>query len=105
MPMRLKLERSIFKVLTYFDLFNYPISKDEIEFFLDHPASKRDIAFILDQLVEKNCLFQFEEFYSLQDNPELLVRRKKGNLRAKSMLATAYKISKFLYRFPFVRGI
>lgn len=103
--MRLKLERSILKVITYFDLFNYPVSKEEIAFFLDHPASQNDIAFIVDQLVDKQYLFQFDEFYSLQDNPALLERRVKGNLRAKFMLARAHKISRFLYRFPFVRGI
>ena len=103
--MRLKLERSILKVITYFDLFNYPVSKEEIAFFLDHPASSTDISFIIDQLVDKQYLFNFDEFYTLQDNPALLERRVKGNLRAKFLLEKADKISRFLYRFPFVRGI
>ena len=103
--MRVKLERSILKVIAYFDLFNYPVSVDEIEFFLDHRAAKSNIIFIIAQLTEKKYIFKFDGFYSLQNEPALLERRKKGNLRAQSMLTRANKISKFLYKFPFVRGV
>jgi hypothetical protein len=103
--MRLKPVRSILKVLTYFDLFNYPVSAEEIEFFLDHPVSKEELLNILDQLVNNKFIFRLEEFYSLQDNPALRERRKKGNLRARSMLTRANRIARFLYRFPYVRGV
>jgi predicted nucleotidyltransferase len=41
----------------------------------------------------------------MQDNSLLWERRIKGNRNAEQILNTAYKISRILYQFPYVRGI
>jgi predicted nucleotidyltransferase len=101
----MSLENSILKVLVYFDLFNYPVSRKEILYFLEQEAGEEEIADALDELVHAGCIFRHDEFYALHDDYFLAVRRKKGNDRAADMLVTAHRISRFLYRFPFVRGI
>ena len=103
--MQASLERSIVKVLAYFDLFNYPVSEEEILFFLDQPVKRNELMPVLQQLTDAGLLYRLQDYYSLQNDAGLVVRRLKGNRHAQSLLIKAYKISRFLYRFPFVRGV
>jgi len=101
MPMR----SSILKVLAYFDLFNYPVTAGEIRFFLDREVSESQLADNLESLVDDKCLFRTDGFYSLKDDLKLVERRLKGNKHAGDLLLIANRISRFLFQFPYVRGI
>lgn len=103
--MQVSLERSVLKVLAYFDMFNYPLLKEEVHFFLDHEVATDDVESALQQLVGARCIFRHGDFYSLNHDRSLVTRRLKGNHHARNLLTTAYKVSALLYRFPFVRGI
>lgn len=100
-----KTDHSVLKVLTYFDLFDYPLSKEEISFYLDHPLSDTQLSVVLQQLSDEGQIFLHQGFYSLQDKPALTARRKDGNNRAQTLLETGYRVAAFLYRFPYVRGV
>ncbi|HEY6899965.1 MAG TPA: hypothetical protein VI233_04955 [Puia sp.] len=127
MPMRL----SILKVLAYFDLFDYPVTADEILYFLDKEVSAIDLQAALDTLTGEHLLFQLDTsgapraaapnvaapaahretslpgppFYSLRNDPALAARRLRGNHHADQLLKIAARISRQLYRFPYVRGV
>jgi len=103
--MPVQCEQSIIKALAYFDLFNYPLTKDEIFHFLDRPMDPGELKPVLQQLVVDKRIFQLGNFYSLQPDPALCTRRINGNNKAELLIQTAYKVGGFLYRFPFVRGI
>jgi predicted nucleotidyltransferase len=97
--------RSILKVIAYFDVFNYPLKKEEIISFLDAPYTKDQIKEAMFFLLEKEIIFRFDEFFSLQNNYRWIQRRIEGNERAKNQLRTAQKIAAFLFRFPYVRSV
>lgn len=105
MPMRL----SILKVLAYFDLFDYPVTADEILFFLDQEVTASDLQTELAALALENLLFQLDtsavRLFSLRNDPSLATRRLRGNHYADQLLKIAARISRNLYRFPYVRGI
>jgi hypothetical protein len=103
--MPVKLERSILKVLVYFDLFNYPLLQEEIHFFLDQRVTPAYLSQILEQLAASHQIHKQGHFFSLKADAQLPVRRIAGNQHARALLITAYKIGAFLYQFPFVRGI
>lgn len=96
---------SILKVLAYFDLFSYPVSPEEIRFFLDQELPQAELQPWLDRLVTEKVIFRLQSFYSLQDNPLLAARRLKGNHHAGELLRIAEKGSRILFQFPFVTGI
>jgi hypothetical protein len=98
-------ELSIIKALAYFDIFNYPLTPEEIYNFLEKPVEMEVVMATLFQLVEEKRIFRFGSFYSLQSDPALRSRRTTGNHKAEALLKTAYKVGGFLYQFPFVRGI
>ncbi len=103
--MQVELKASILKVLVYFDLFNYPVSKEEIYIFLDSKCAKEDLTADLNTLMHTGYIFKFNEFYTLKNDPGLIKKRLKENNYAQSLLITARKISKFLFAFPYVKGI
>jgi predicted nucleotidyltransferase len=67
--------------------------------------SEADLAGSLNTLLCNKKIFLLDEFYSLQNDRSLAERRKIGNKRATELLAKAEKISKRLYKFPYVRGV
>lgn len=101
----LKIEASILKTLTYFDLFRYPLKVAEIKAFIDLSIPEDKLLASLNDLVLDKRVFILAEFYSLQDDLSLIERRRNGNKRASSLLHKAEKIAKLIYRFPYVRGV
>lgn len=92
-------------MLAYFEMFSYPLLKDEIRLFLDRSIHPGDLDTALEDLVKEARIFRHENFYQLRNEPALINRRKDGNSRAALMLQRARRISGFLYWFPYVRGI
>jgi hypothetical protein len=96
---------SIIKTLLYFDIFNYPLTKDEIRRFLGRNASIEDVEEALKMLVARDFVFQFNEFISIQNNKGNIVRRLKGNEMARKLLPLAKKKAGLIGAFPFVRAV
>ena len=84
------------KALAYFDLFNYPLTKEEIYSFCSHQAHPDEMTLLLQQLVNSRRIFRLGHFYSLQNNYSLHERRIAGNQKASLVLKTGYKISVIL---------
>ena len=101
----MKIEKSILKVLVYFDIFHYPLTAAEIFSFLDQPANKNEFNATIDHLVNLQKIFRLDEFYSLQNDRSLVARRKKGNENAALLMTKAERIASRLYKFPYVRAI
>src|SRR4030095_7660547 len=105
LPIRSAEESCILRILAYFDIFQYPLTKKEIKQFLPDFFSDAKLESSLPSMILNKTVFLHSDFYSLHDNPLLAYRRKDGNLRAKKLIPRAYSIGNFLYRFPFVRAI
>jgi predicted nucleotidyltransferase len=104
-PYRAAARTALLKALAYFDIFQYPLTRTELQIFVSVkiPASIAEI--ILAELVTEKRVYQLDEYYSLQDNPLLVYRRRQGNERAVALLQKAERIGRFLYQFPFVKAI
>ena len=89
----------------YFDIFRYPLTRKEIESFLDKPFSEDELSYSLQDLLTSGRIFKLCEFYSLQKDMSLAEIRKKGNATADTLVKKAKEIAKLLYKFPYVRAI
>ena len=98
-------EEAVLKILAYFDIFHYPLTASEVQTFLEIELPAAILDSTLAILVEKKIIFQQEEFYSLQNNPLLVYRRRQGNERAITLLKKANRIGRFLYQFPFIKAV
>jgi hypothetical protein len=101
----MELRFSILKVLAYFDIFSYPVTTEDILFFLDREAGEAEVKQEVTALVREGKLFRIGDYYSLRDNPALADRRVNGEKHADHLLKIADRGAHFLYQFPFVRGV
>lgn len=97
---------AIIKALVYFNIFNYPLTKPEIEKFSAYKffhLSELDTA--LNELEDKLIIHRFGEFYSLQNDYALITRRQAGNLEALKIMDKATNRARLIQKFPFVRSV
>lgn len=100
------MREAVIKALLYSDIFNYPLTAKEIFDRLEIPCD--DIGAVertLQDLIVTNLVFRFGDFYTLQDNVALAIRRSAGNKMAKDIMPRAVRRSRLIYSFPFVRGV
>ena len=105
LPFRCAEESGILRMLAYFDIFQYPLTKKEISQFLPEFFSEAKLEPVLQSMVTDKTIFLHNGFYSLHNNPLFAYRRKEGNTRARKLIPNAYAIGRFLHRFPFVRAV
>jgi len=99
------LEHSILKAVAYFNLFDYPITVEEIKSFLDRRFDEGEFDTALKQLTDNGHLFKLKEYYSLANDLSLVYKREASNSKAVDELIRARKIASFVYSFPFVKGV
>ena len=97
--------QNILRTLGYFDLFQYPLTGEEIYLFNSAVVNHSEVNEALEELLSDNSVFKIGEFYSLHNNCQLAERRRNGNQLATEHLITARRVAKFLYRFPYVKAI
>jgi predicted nucleotidyltransferase len=97
--------QNILKTLGYFDLFLYPLTKEEIYLFHSGNELNKFVYEALDVLIAEGAVFKIEEFYSLQNDPALIQRRRKGNQLAAEQMTIANKAAKILAKFPYIKSV
>jgi predicted nucleotidyltransferase len=99
-------ESGIIRTLLYFDIFNYPLTEEEILKF--NPvliSSKREMIENLSRLTNRKLIFKIDQFYSVRSEEWLAERRVLGNEMAKKMIGIARKYANLIAMFPYVRAI
>jgi len=107
------LEKSILTTVAYFDIFKFPLTKEEIFESLwradiqnDAPISRTDFEKALNRLVPARLAKQ-QGFYSI-DSPnieEKIAQRKQNYLDCLEKHKIARKNARLISRFPFVKAI
>lgn len=103
------LQQSIFKTLTFFDLFSYPLTSWEIYKWLYNPTEKYSYQIILDKLIELeqiNKLNHNQGFYFLLDQENDLVKTRLLNYSlAQVKYRRAQKFVKIISCFPWIKAV
>jgi predicted nucleotidyltransferase len=100
-----EIKKNILATLAYFDLFNYPLTADEVFLYLPAKNDYKEFEHAIRYLVIDRLIYKFDKFYTLKNDCFLIERRCKGNIEAAKLINTASKVSNLLIRFPYVRGI
>ncbi|MVM35351.1 hypothetical protein GO755_35340 [Spirosoma sp. HMF4905] len=90
-------------ILVYSDIFHYPLTKKEI--YERGKIEMADVEICLRTLIQENKVFLFGDFYTLQNNKEIVENRLKRNALAQEFMIRAKLITKIIINFPFIRGI
>jgi len=100
------LGKSIIKTLSYYDIFEYPLTAEEIYHNLGtNSVSHLDVLNEIEILNDKGLIYKKNKFYLLRNNDILISRRIAGNNLAEKKINSAYRMTKFISKFPYVRAI
>ncbi|PWB38902.1 MAG: hypothetical protein C3F02_01405 [Parcubacteria group bacterium] len=103
------LEKAILKTITYFDVFNYPLTDWEIQKWLyKYPGTTKlsEIRNVLanSQILKKELILS-EGFYSLRGRENIYLQRKQNNNLAERKYNRALRLVR-LYRFvPYIKMV
>jgi predicted nucleotidyltransferase len=99
------INKHILTTLAYFDMFNYPLNRTELFLFMQQRCGHREFDEALKYMVANQYIFNFGEYYTLNNEPRLRLRRMEGNRLAADFIKIAHKVGNILIRVPYVRGI
>lgn len=100
------LDLTVVKTLCYFDVFNYPLTIEEIQVFCSYPdVSLAGVGQSLMRLGSQGLVFQFGIFFSLQSDKNNVEKRLTANKEAERWMPLANQKAKLIFSFPFVRSV
>ncbi len=102
------LEKTILRTISYFNIFDFPLTGWEIWKNLWQPEtnySLNEVNFALDNLLNEKILGSNEGFYFLKRKDNIVFERKKKYLLAQAKIKKAKKYIQLLNRLPYVRAI
>jgi hypothetical protein len=99
------IKKDILATIAYFNIFDYPLKKNEIFLYLSHNDNYFEFEKALNFLTSESVIFKIGDFYSLHNRPDLAMKRQIGYDKAKVMLKKAEKAAAIISAFPFVRGV
>jgi len=98
-----KAKKEIFKLLAYFDIFNYPLTAVQIQKFLGTKITGKKLLKNLSKI--PHALIRGKIYYFLPGRNEVVVKRLKKSNYSWERLEKVRKISKILGLIPSVRFI
>jgi hypothetical protein len=99
------IKKDILATIAYFNMFEYPLKKNEIFLFLGHCDDFSEFERALNFLTNDSVIFKIGEYYSLHNNLALAMKRQKGYEKALHMLKKAEKSARLISAFPYIRGV
>jgi len=99
-------QKGIIKTLLYYNVFSYPITKQEL--YQNHPdeIGIEEFQDAIDGLIAQGVLIKKDDFYLLRNmDTALIQKRLSGNKLADQMFPVAQRNSLFIAKFPFVSGV
>ncbi len=96
----------VLMVLFYFDIFSYPLTRDEVRQFCREKITDTQLFDqALNELIDKGLISLNAGFYQLNDLPAHITEREASNVRAERYLEKARRMTKLIARFPFTRAV
>lgn len=96
------LERAILATLAYSDIFDHPLTMDELHKFLIVPATKDEIAACVSEMEDVHCN---GDFYFLADRPEIVGLRRTREANSRKAFRHAMFYGRILGNLPFIRMV
>jgi len=102
----IEIQHAVYQTLCYFDVFKYPLKKEEILKFCKNKVSSNELDFALRSLLNNSKIKQCEEYYLLYGaSSNIIEMRLENKARLDKKLFFIKNFARFVSRFPFVRAV
>ncbi len=95
----------VLRPILYADIFDFPLTFDEIYRFLGVKADPEEVKSLLDQAVRQQHLVQIDGFYALPDRPHLINKRQERLQSSQQLWPTALYYGHWMASLPFVQMV
>lgn len=99
------LVEEVLKPILYADIFDYPLTFDEIYKFLEFKTTPDEVQSLLDRAIENREIVFIEQFYSLADKPHLVAKRRERWLASQVLWPKAVYYGRWVASLPFIRMV
>ena len=101
-----EMSAAVIRVLLYFDIFNHPLSINEIKDLIQiEVKDENEVPEVLLELVDQQKIYFHEGYYSVSSSVFNMHRRIAGEKYAKTMVDRMKKFSSLIASFPFVKAV
>lgn len=98
-----RLEQSILETFIYADMFNYPLTADEVLRYVTVPATPEEVQRVLDAGTAQGWLVRGNGYFALPGRDDLIPLRERREAVARQKWARARRYTCWLATLPFVR--
>lgn len=95
----------VLKPILYADIFDFPLTFDEIYKFLEFRTTPEEIRALLDQAVANQSVILIEQFYSLPSKPHLINKRRERWAASQMLWPKAIRYGRWVAALPFVKMV
>ncbi len=100
------MEAELLRIMLYFDIFNYPLTRREIVSYSSLERDRwKEVKSTLARMVKEGVIGFYRGFYYVGRQRQNVTSRLEGNRRMKKRMRTARRYSGIISGFPFVRGV
>lgn len=101
-----KVQKSILRTLTFFDIFGRPLTLEEIWLFLyQTKAGKLKVLIGLKKLLQKSLVFEGNNYYALKNRPKIIPAFIENQTLIRRRWQKVFWVLKFLRFMPFLKNI
>jgi hypothetical protein len=95
--------REVLKPIIYTDIFDYPLTAEEVHQFLEAEASLEEVNHWLGQAVDRGHLARRDGFYTLVDRSQLVNKRRERERASARLWPYATYYGRWIASLPFVK--
>lgn len=104
----MNLKESILKTIAYFDLFDFPLTAEEIKEYLfryDKPLHIKEVKGTLSLMCEEGVIEELKDYFILKDRSQILETRKARKFIAEKLWNRVNLYGQYIRAVPFVQMI
>ncbi len=99
------MKSEILRLLCYFDVFNHPLSRNELNALIG-PHQEQDMQPVLETLLDEKNIYSSEDYFGIRESiSDQVKRRTEKEERAKKYYRKLPRYLRIIKAFPFVRGV
>jgi len=104
----MQLQNSILKTIVYFDLFDFPLTAEEIKDYLyqyKNPLHIKEVKGTLEQMIEAGLIENIKGYYVLNERGQIIETRKNRKFIAEKLWNRTKLYGQYMRAVPFVEMI